>query len=47
MKAGRRQALQGLGAIALSLGSVELAWGAAIVAVRVWPAQDWIGRAHV
>ncbi|MEK8052421.1 N-acetylmuramoyl-L-alanine amidase [Ideonella sp. DXS22W] len=37
----RRQALHGLGAVALTLGTAELAWGAAIVAVRVWPAQDY------
>ncbi len=38
---GRRQALQQMGVLALGLGAVDLAWGAAIVAVRVWPAQDY------
>jgi len=37
----RRQALQGLGSVVLLLGSHELAFGAAIVAVRVWPADDY------
>jgi N-acetylmuramoyl-L-alanine amidase len=37
----RRQALQALGGLALLLGNAELAWGAAIVAVRVWPARDY------
>jgi N-acetylmuramoyl-L-alanine amidase len=30
-----------MGALALGLGSADLAFGAAIVAVRVWPAQDY------
>ncbi len=38
---GRRQVLKGLGALALLLGTGELAFGATIVAVRVWPAQDY------
>ncbi|MDO9284027.1 MAG: N-acetylmuramoyl-L-alanine amidase [Aquabacterium sp.] len=38
---GRRQALQRLGALVLGLGSVELAFGATIVAVRVWPADEY------
>ena len=41
----RRQALQQMGrqagALALALGTADLAWGAAIVAVRVWPAADY------
>jgi N-acetylmuramoyl-L-alanine amidase len=36
----RRQAL-GAGTLALLLTRGQLAWGAAIVAVRVWPAQDY------
>ena len=38
---GRRQALRQAGALVLTLGAGELAWGAAIVAVRVWPAADY------
>jgi len=30
-----------MGALVLALGARELAWGAAIVAVRVWPAADY------
>ena len=37
----RRHAMQGLGALVLQLGAAELAWGAAIVAVRVWPASEY------
>jgi N-acetylmuramoyl-L-alanine amidase len=37
----RRDALRAMGAVALLLGGRELAWGAAIVAVRVWPAADY------
>jgi N-acetylmuramoyl-L-alanine amidase len=37
----RRAALRGMGTLALLLGSRELAFGASIVAVRVWPAQDY------
>ncbi len=37
----RRQALRRLGQLALLLGAPQLAWGAAIVAVRVWPARDY------
>lgn len=37
----RRAALQGLGSIVLMLGANELAFGASIVAVRVWPATDY------
>jgi N-acetylmuramoyl-L-alanine amidase len=46
--AGRRQALRtgGLlisapGSLLLSLGPTQLAWGAQVLAVRVWPAQDY------
>jgi N-acetylmuramoyl-L-alanine amidase len=42
MKAvNRRTALKTMGALALSLGARDIAWGASIVAVRVWPAQDY------
>jgi N-acetylmuramoyl-L-alanine amidase len=37
----RRAALRSMGALCLALGARELAWGAAIVAVRVWPAADY------
>ena len=37
----RRRALRELGALALLLGTRELAYGASIVAVRVWPAADY------
>ncbi|MBC8057975.1 MAG: N-acetylmuramoyl-L-alanine amidase [Rhizobiales bacterium] len=37
----RRDALKTMGATALLLGPVEIAFGAAIVAVRVWPAADY------
>ncbi len=37
----RRQALRAMGALALGLGARELAFGAAIVAVRVWPADEY------
>jgi N-acetylmuramoyl-L-alanine amidase len=37
----RRAALARLGSIALVLGAPEIAWGAAIVAVRVWPAAEY------
>jgi N-acetylmuramoyl-L-alanine amidase len=37
----RRAALRSMGALALALGARELAFGAAIVAVRVWPADDY------
>ncbi|MDP2006916.1 MAG: N-acetylmuramoyl-L-alanine amidase [Rubrivivax sp.] len=37
----RRRALQRLGQLALLLGAPQLAWGAAIVAVRLWPARDY------
>jgi N-acetylmuramoyl-L-alanine amidase len=37
----RRAALRAMGALALTLGARELAFGAAIVAVRVWPADEY------
>ena len=37
----RREALRSMGALALLLGTRELAFGASIVAVRVWPAEDY------
>ena len=37
----RRAALRSMGAAVLTLGSAELAFGASIVAVRVWPAADY------
>ena len=37
----RRDALRQMGALALGLGAADLAFGAAIVAVRVWPADDY------
>ena len=37
----RRQALRAMGALALGLGAREIAYGAAIVAVRVWPAEEY------
>ena len=37
----RRSALRAMGALAFSLGARELAFGAAIVAVRVWPADEY------
>lgn len=37
----RRVWLAGAGTVVLALGPAELAWGAAIVAVRVWPADDY------
>ncbi len=37
----RRQALQRMGSLALLLGTAELAHGAAILAVRVWPAAAY------
>ena len=40
----RRTLLQG-GTLALCLGQAHIAWGATIVAVRVWPAADYT-RVH-
>jgi N-acetylmuramoyl-L-alanine amidase len=37
----RRAALRGAGSLVLSLGLAEIAWGATIVAVRVWPADEY------
>ncbi|WP_141289571.1 AMIN domain-containing protein, partial [Ideonella azotifigens] len=37
----RRDALKSLGRVALVLGPAQLAWGASIVSVRVWPAQEY------
>ena len=37
----RRSALARVGSLALVLGAREIAWGASIVAVRVWPADDY------
>ena len=37
----RRRALQRLGSLVLLLGARDLAFGASIVAVRVWPASDY------
>jgi N-acetylmuramoyl-L-alanine amidase len=37
----RRRALRQLGSLVLLLGGSELAWGASILAVRVWPARDY------
>lgn len=37
----RRDALRSMGALALGLGAADIAFGAAIVAVRVWPAQEY------
>jgi N-acetylmuramoyl-L-alanine amidase len=36
----RRDAL-GAGTLALLLGKADIAWGATILAVRVWPAADY------
>jgi N-acetylmuramoyl-L-alanine amidase len=38
---GRRTALQRMGALVLAFGAMHRAWGAAIVGVRVWPAEDY------
>ena len=38
---GRRQALRTMGTAVLLLGARDLAFGASIVAVRVWPAADY------
>jgi N-acetylmuramoyl-L-alanine amidase len=37
----RRDALRSMGAVVLLLGGADLAFGASIVAVRVWPAADY------
>ncbi len=41
MRVDRRRALRGMGIVVLTLGARELAFGATIVAVRVWPAADY------
>jgi len=41
MKPARRALLRRGGALVLLLGGRELAWGAGIIAVRVWPADDY------
>ncbi|HZE90205.1 MAG TPA: N-acetylmuramoyl-L-alanine amidase [Rhizobacter sp.] len=38
---GRRKALRSMGSLVLLLGARELAWGASLVAVRVWPAAEY------
>jgi N-acetylmuramoyl-L-alanine amidase len=37
----RRVALQRMGGLVLLIGAPQIAWGAAIVAVRLWPAADY------
>ncbi len=37
----RRQALARMGALVLGLGAAQIAWGARIIAVRIWPAADY------
>ncbi|MGY4828441.1 N-acetylmuramoyl-L-alanine amidase [Sphaerotilaceae bacterium SBD11-9] len=37
----RRAMLQGMGSVALLLGAREIAFGASILAVRVWPADEY------
>lgn len=37
----RRAALRRMGALVLAFGAVHRAWGAAIVGVRIWPAEDY------
>lgn len=41
MSATRRDALRTMGSLVLLLGSAEIARGASIVAVRVWPADEY------
>ena len=41
MPTPRRNALRQMGALVLGLGTVDLAFGGTIVAVRVWPAADY------
>ncbi len=41
MTASRREVLRCGGALVLLLGSREIAWGAGILAVRVWPADEY------
>ena len=37
----RRQAIRAMGSLVLTLGAAQIARGATIVAVRVWPADDY------
>ena len=41
MNPQRRALMRRGGALVLLLGARELAWGAGIVAVRVWPADEY------
>ena len=41
MSATRRDAIRTMGSLVLLLGATEIAHGASIVAVRVWPAEDY------
>ncbi|WP_442975343.1 AMIN domain-containing protein, partial [Salmonella enterica] len=41
MTPSRRRLLHQAGSLVLLLGSRELAFGASIVAVRIWPAADY------
>ena len=41
MSVSRRRVLESAGAVVLVLGTSEIAWGATIVAVRVWPADEY------
>jgi len=41
MSTDRRRFLQQGGSLVLLLGTAQLAWGASIVAVRIWPAEDY------
>ncbi len=41
MSVSRRRALGRMGTAVLVLGARDIAWGAAIVAVRVWPADEY------
>lgn len=38
---GRRQALRAMGSLVLLLGARDIAFGASLIAVRVWPAEDY------
>ena len=37
----RRAALARMGSLVVALGARDIAWGASIVAVRVWPADEY------
>ena len=41
MSVSRRRALARMGTTVLVLGARDIAWGAAIIAVRVWPAAEY------